>query len=759
MFDFINYTYSGIISVLSTLFGLAYPLVLGCIEKIDRKYGSTKLTERFKKELVYIRFRKWLVVNLIVAVLFPFLMDGCSFGRSLIAIQSICVIWMVFYAFRLFALIMQYYDAKELMKSIETDFEKAFEEKDKLNEAIYFTQWSDLTSVLINSADESLVQSVYDEWYNYVLNKREEYKNKPIVYDDYFYEGITRLNENLCKSERKPISVNNTNTLLTSLIEGDANVTDKTFSILWQNLRVQLHYGRVDLIMEYWKSASQKYEYFLRELSSYDIDIETQRPYSEADIDLRKKQREQFFEFHIMLCSMLIQEKKYNLVEQMLLFSNSEPPTYPLVPSRLYDILQWLVRLNTKDYNEIFYYQQRYPMPNMHGLTSGRIVAATNCYLALLIYRLYAIYWYFGMDYVLGTGVLPETQSGLSKFKDILQSLKFWLLENSKNKDLLSIIQLTDFDVRIKTLNEQCVDEKIPGPLEIIENLENNIETSIKRMIIEQPLDEEIINKEINQVKDRLLLLMNPYSDFINSSINEGKSYNLNSSLLQLYTNKAFQKDSDTTYVGMADTMINCIWQRFSHFFSSAFFSMHRKVDYKIDSSILFKALDKLIDNCNEYQIICFGMYLDHYLNQIDGLEKIDNGIYRYKWTTLLSLSCPTKVFSQRIYIIKKTQIPKLTFKEPTVTANLNEVYDKYALYMGVVKIEDINEDLPPNIVEEVGDQREYYCLFKASWIPILHFSSTTEMICLKINYKMTDEGNWNSLDDITPIFKSKTNR
>lgn len=752
MFDFVNYTYSGIISVLSTLFGLAYPLILGCIEKVDTKYDSTKLTDRFKNELVFIRFKSWLVVNLIVAVLFPFLMDGCSYCRILMAIQCICAICMVYYAFRLFSLIMQYYDAKELLKMIETDFKRAFENGDKQKEALFFTQWSDLTSVLINSADESLVQSVYDEWYNYVLTKRDEYKNKPIEYDDYFYEGITRLNENLCRSERKPISVNNSNSLLTSLIDGDAYVTDKTFNILWWNLRIQLHYGREDLIIEYWKCASQKYELFLRELNSSDIDIETQQLYSEAEIALRKKRRELFLEFHIMLCSMLIQEEKYDLVEQMLSFTNSEPPTYPLVPSRLYDILQWLVRLNVRDYNEIFYYEQRYPMPNMHGITGGRIVAAANCYLAFLVYRLYAIRWYYGMEHVLGTGVLSETQHELSRFKDMLQTLKFWLEEISKNKGLLGIVQLVDFDGRIRTLNEQWDDEKIPGPLEIVENLNKEIELSIEKKISEQPLDDDIINDEINQVKDRLLLSMIPYSDFMKSSAKEDKAYNLNSSQTHLYNNTAFQKNTAASHVGMSDAMFNSIWQNFTHYFSSAFFLEQQKADYNIDSSIQFKAFDKLLGNSNEYQIICFGIYLDFYLNQIEGLEKIDNGVYQYKGTTVWSLSCPTKVLSQRIYIFNKTQLPRLIFNTPAVIDGLKEVLDKYALWMGVEKVRDINDDLPKHIIEEIGNQKDRYCLFKVYWNPILYFPSDMKMMCLKVNYKMRDEGNWNSLDDIKPL-------
>ena len=53
MFDFVNNTYSGVLSILSTLFGLSYPLVIGCIEKIDDKFGSTKLSERFMREFSF----------------------------------------------------------------------------------------------------------------------------------------------------------------------------------------------------------------------------------------------------------------------------------------------------------------------------------------------------------------------------------------------------------------------------------------------------------------------------------------------------------------------------------------------------------------------------------------------------------------------------------------------------------------------------------------------------------------------------------
>ena len=78
MFDFVDNTYSGVLSILSCLLGMSYPLIVGCIEKIDSRFHSTKLTERFLREVSFKMFRRMLVVNLIVAVVAPFVMDGNS---------------------------------------------------------------------------------------------------------------------------------------------------------------------------------------------------------------------------------------------------------------------------------------------------------------------------------------------------------------------------------------------------------------------------------------------------------------------------------------------------------------------------------------------------------------------------------------------------------------------------------------------------------------------------------------------------------
>ena len=57
MFDFEDNTYSGVLSIMSCLLGMSYPLIVGCIEKIDSRFHSTKLTERFLREVSFKMFR------------------------------------------------------------------------------------------------------------------------------------------------------------------------------------------------------------------------------------------------------------------------------------------------------------------------------------------------------------------------------------------------------------------------------------------------------------------------------------------------------------------------------------------------------------------------------------------------------------------------------------------------------------------------------------------------------------------------------
>ena len=762
MFDFVNYTYSGVLSVLSTLFGLSYPLVIGCIEKIDDKFGSTKLSERFMNEISFKCFKTSLVINLIMAVLFPFLMDMCTHARIIMGLQCIGAIVLVSCALLLFSKIITYYKINDLQKEIIEDYNKAVEKKDKAKEAKYFTQWVDLLGELGKSPNAEIVQDVYSELLEYTARAYKENKDnkgKTLEFDPYYYEGVSRINEFLCNGESKPISVNNGNSILTSLILMDSVVSETTYRYLWRNIRIQMFYNKDEWIMAYWKMASQKMSLFIGPKIQYLYD-EERKPYTKEQIEDIKKQRENFMEFHIMLCSMLIQEKKYRLLELMLSFTQSEPPSYPLVPSSLSEIIDTFNKINHNSFIDPFYYESRYQMPNMHGITEGKIVGAANCYLALLAYRIYVIRWNYGYESVLNTGALPNTLSELNALKDNLDVFKRWLERIKDNKDLLNVVRFTSFDKEIEEKALIYDKANLLRPDQLVSRMQKEILDKMEQLRTTLPLSVEKIDSEEHELTGNIIKAMAPYGDLLGRRFSQDKCYNLNSSVTMPFPNTAFLNNPDVGHAGIAGCMSSYMLHNFYHMFASSFFAEHSQTDYSLSSEDLFQAIDKL--NLNEqHYIIAFGLYFDYYIGTIKDLKKEADHKYSYKGIKILSLNCNTEVFSQMVYVMRFEDRPFMDFHEPTAEEQKKLCLEKmnalYGLWLSLEKISEHPELLEEPIKTKLGDKANQYSLFTAIWGPKLFFKPDKyPMVSLKIKYRLTNEGEYDNVDKVTPFISTE---
>lgn len=755
MFDFVNYTYSGILSVLSTLFGLSYPLVIGCIEKIDDKFGSTKLSERFMSEISFKCFKTSLVINLVMAVLFPFLMDGATHARIIIGLQCVGAIVLVSCALFLFSKIITYYNINDLQKEILEDYENAVNKKDKEEEAKYFTQWVDLSGELLKSADAKIVQSVYEVLSKYVVKAHTANKDKTLVFDQYYYEGVSRINEFLSKGESKPISVNNTNSILTSLILMDSVVSETTYRYLWRNLRIQMYYNKDEWIMEYWKVASQKIGLFMKPIHQYIYD-EGGKPYTQEQIEDYQKQRENFMEFHIMLCSMLLQEKKYRLLKLMLSFTESEPPTYPLVPSNLSEIIATFNRINHNSFVNSFYYESRYQMPNMHGITEGKIVGAANCYLALLAYRIYVIRWNYGYESVLNTGALPNTLSELNTLNDNLDVFKRWLERIKDNNELLDTVSFSSFDKEFEEKVQIYCKADLLQPDQLATQMQEEIIKKMGQLRITLPLSDEKVNSEEGELTGNIIRAMAPYGDLLGRRFLQDKCYNLNSSVTMPFPNTAFVDNPDVGHAGIAGCMSSYMLQNFQHLFASSFYMEHSITDYRLSSEDLFQAIDRLNLN-EEHYIIAFGLYVDYYIGSIKDLKKETDHKYSYKGIKILSLNCSTEVFSQMLYVMRFDDRPFLDFYEPT-EEDINKMCltkknDLYGLWLSLEKISKHPELLEEPIKTELGDKANQNSLFTAIWGPKLFFKPDKyPMVSIKIKYRLTNEGEYDNVDKVKPF-------
>ncbi|WP_455523806.1 hypothetical protein [Porphyromonas endodontalis] len=333
--------------------------------------------------------------------------------------------------------------------------------------------------------------------------------------------------------------------------------------------------------------------------------------------EIKKKQREEFLEFHIMLCSMLLQQKKYELLEQVLSFTQTEPPSYPLVPSTFSEIVGIFNRINYNISINPTYYESRYQMPKIHGITEGKIAGAANCYLALLAYRIYAIRWDYGYGSVLNTGALPNTLSELATLSNNLDIFKYWLGRIRHDQELLQV-------VGIRTLaegNEDKAQIYAVKPDLLVSNMQDEIDEKMENLKITSPLNDEKVASEQTELTENIQRAMMPYADLLEKRFEQEEYYNLNSSISISFLNTAFWGNSDVNHFGTARSMFSYILENFRHLFASAFFAKHSNTDYRLSSEDLFEAIDKLALNEQHY-IIAFGIYFDYYIGTVEGLEK-----------------------------------------------------------------------------------------------------------------------------------------
>lgn len=124
MFDFVNYTYSGILSIIAALIGLGLPLIIGRIEGIDERYKSTLLTKRFKQESSFTCYIVLTIANVIIAVVIPFVMDYSANARIWIAVQSGMLVLLLVNLYILLSDMLVYTNPIELQERILKDLHK-----------------------------------------------------------------------------------------------------------------------------------------------------------------------------------------------------------------------------------------------------------------------------------------------------------------------------------------------------------------------------------------------------------------------------------------------------------------------------------------------------------------------------------------------------------------------------------------------------------------------------------------------------------
>ena len=448
--------------------------------------------------------------------------------------------------------------------------------------------------------------------------------------DSYLYsEDILRLINNVVersKSMRYPLlakRIDFIQMLFNQYV--DYPITNQVYDLVWRWVNEMTVAGAEDWMKQYWNYANQFYMFNLSHSG-------------------RNEEMEMFREFHVMVCSMMLYNNRYEWLKHALFLTSTLPPSYPLIPSTFRAVFATYVGLLKK--NERFYLM-RYSMKGMN-LGAGEDSAVEGellRYISLLMIRLFSV-----NDYNITFSdpmALPEQGRTIEENRRILSQIDVIIQHvNQWRKERTVITKRCGLD--IKGLN---------NALELLNNYKNSCENRISE-IENNPIED---SWKRNRLKEELIDASNKLPDNLRlPSVGDknlpkedpvvvSQEYRLNKELIL--------KGYDYVGSGLADIIIDSLILQLRNSYNYLFLANSPCKTYVIPYELLGKAMKRLCLS-NAYVILAQGVS-PHLYEEINGFQK-NKGAYSFDGAEIIEVAANSSCF----LIMKRSDVPSVERRE-----------------------------------------------------------------------------------------------
>lgn len=736
------------------LLGLAYPILLQVIARLDEKYESENISTLFKTEWEWKAFRYTLIVSLISVFIWSLKLeqiievDELSFiiknsATILVAFNAILLVISFFFFVRK---VIKYYTPYSLIPYLISSHNKS------KSEIKYFPALSDLLLLSIKRQQTNLSRTLSDFFYTAFRKIRVKFTNEPVVYPDQYYETVYKAIEELAilKEKRNYLLEHRTSGGIWLLGEmQDSEISDKTYGWLWRNLLLAVRYKQDDLIMNHWETCHQYFVYSLPYIrKQYDNSANSVQVSNQGDVDKRNAERQKFIEFHYALGGLLTYKKRYACIRRLFSHTQSQPPKYELLPESMYEIFKFYSDIRDPYERRYPWISHQYPFPELSGLNADYVIKKwIMSYMAILFLRQYTIVPYLITMKPLGYPPTPSTQGEIKLWIDGIDFFKKLVSEHLDNEELLKALNL-DFITR-----EWCSENQKPYPIEFIDNLKEKLESEYHANEITLPLSKEKIDQFTSSTKtivEASVENLHPINNGKPIPENNSDKWYVNGQTM-LQSKDAFSENSEIHHIDFDSFLASVVARKINDGVGEMFLRKSSK-SYLLKAEHLFKAVDKLgIDN--EYVIVNFGVNLDYLINQlgVSDLSKEyykDINIYSFKGSQLVRDS---------IFILKRTDLPNIStrpIEESTITKySLERISDSINLYSSVIDLNNTTEEVfNENKQDKTDDDLRKSVLLCIIISTEFKWKKNIEVIQLKQHLDFLQRGIANKLDDIKPL-------
>jgi hypothetical protein len=732
------------VTITSSIFVIAYPILVEVISRLDEKYSTTVITDLFNDDwrIKLFSFSFYITIALIGIYFFEFrplpFFPQHSFvlNNSALLIFALWSIFIVWLFVELIKKIFVFYRQIELAKYLIRQHNKlTFIDENSFNNLL-FSSISELLLHAIRVGQDKIAKEISNFMYRAFNAIRDRHTNEEVNYPVSYYEMVYAAIEELIPitSSRFVYLQDRTAGSLWLIGEfAETRISEMTYWRMWQNQVLSLKNNRDDFVYMHWQHAHQHYSLQMPQIfPEYNVDFTIK---NQPEVNERDRERAEFIYFHTALGALVFYFRKLPTLRKFFQYTQSIPPDYVLLPHTVGEIFDIYFKLSN-DFDPFFHQiESKYPFPGFGGLNSGyQIREQIFKYLAILFLRQYGIPVRFVGQEPLRMPAPPTEQSMKSFWIVHLPYFIQKVKEAINDKEALSELGL-DF-----ITEEYCVRQHIKPPITLLEDFSTDLKESYHYAEENQEISSEKKQRFLGATLEYMTKTFEIYDGLNNETIpNDGATTNFINGVIQAFDKSAFAEDQGVDHLNFDTILGETLAGKFKLGVAESFY-LHRSEWYVVRETDIERSLDRLNIKDKGVALVVFG-----------GIE------INYKGVETISYSATSPgTVGQCIFLLKSEDLPRIqyndTIEQFRTRYDLELLDPAHFLYASVV---DLN--LRADLREEIGKDGSAGVLKKQVLANIfinvqIKWRPQIKCIALKIASPYREEGIISVVDDIKPF-------
>lgn len=668
-FDFSNYAYSGLITIFSTIMGMAYPAVQTAIREIDEKFDSGQIVDFFMTEVSYKSFRFWLVLSIVFALCCPFVLTCCKLywvHYTWMFFHTIVVLALIASAVKLYNTIMVYYRSGQLVEYIKKRTE---DEKIKVSSIL-----ADIANFAASKGQKKVymaaVQAIADQLIkelrlqNYYINPTQYDVENPSTFNSSLSEDMNRCIERLVGilKNRNYDSFFTSDVTIISLfynIIEQHSLSQGIRDMIWRMVSEITLSNNKEWIMTYW-SIADGYARFLKYNKTTG-----DNQYLENTLEIK--------EFHAAVGGMLIKYGKTKWLRDILFFTNTQPASYPLLSNTFSDVVDMFDRFEKKLRPPYLWSMQAHYLMkgSQKGVnTDADIVRYIELFLALEFLRLWHIDYNGEYRTPLDTLQQCDSVNDNQRYLDLLERLK-WCVEEMFDKNLNNALNFRN-----------------PTKIEAKQFLDENIEVFKKKLndISDNPeIDEDKRKSIIDSVYEAAKEWKKTYDGIVGAKFSEVQHFER--TIFHKFPKEYILKHYNESLSSLGTSTVEALKANFSSVFPSFFAKRQATETYRVDYEHIGDALRRLSLSKN-YVVISLGFNSSSYFSSHNKSfpEAISsNGVWSFNGAKIYE---KWGIGESSLIILHKDNMPWAEMVKRDVYQEADIIADSMPIYSNIKKID-----------------------------------------------------------------------